>query len=83
MPDSSDPCFGFCFSPTNMVGVVWQHLAECQARAVVVVPDQKQSWFPLLAGVTVRSMAVSAPREDSAFFRVHHQRGEVRFSFKR
>ena len=49
MPESSVEWFGFCFPPTNMVGAMLQHLAECQARAVILVPDQKQSWFPRLA----------------------------------
>ena len=35
----------FCFPPTRMVGVFLQQLEECQALAVVVVPDHKQYWF--------------------------------------
>ena len=46
MPTSQRECFGFCFPLTNMVGVLLQYLDECGARAVVVLPDQKQSWFP-------------------------------------
>lgn len=48
MPESEEKCFGFCVPPTvinNMVGVVLQHLEECQAQAVVIVPDQKQSFL--------------------------------------
>lgn len=56
-----------------MVGVVLQHLEECQARAVVIVPDQKQSWFPRLEGASVKSRTISVPKGDSPFFRVHHQ----------
>lgn len=83
MPGSSDKCFGFCFPPTNMVGVVLQHLEECQARAVMIVPDQKQSWFPRLARGLVKSRTLSTPTGPSPFFRVHHQRGREPFKFKK
>lgn len=78
VPDSGRPYFGCCYPPTNMVGVVLQHLDECQARAVVFVPDQKQFLFPQLASVTVKSKRVSTPRGLSIFFRAHHQRGRER-----
>lgn len=83
MTNSSAPCFGVCFPPTNMVGVLLQHLEECKAKAVVIVPDQKQSWFPRLAGAAVRSKEISRPGGVSPFFRVHHQRGHEKFEFKR
>lgn len=54
--------FGFCFPPTNMVGVMLQHLEECQAQAVLIVPDQKQSWFPRLARARVKARILSTPR---------------------
>lgn len=41
---STDPCFGFCFPPTTMVGVVLQPVAECRAKAVVIVPDELKTW---------------------------------------
>ena len=67
-----------------MVGVLLQHLDECGARAVVVLLDQKQSWFPRLASATVQSRRLSAPGGTSPlFFRVHHQRGSERFHFKK
>ena len=66
-----------------MVGVLLQHLDECGARAVVVLPDQKQSWFPRLASATVQSKRLSAPGGPSPFFRVHHQRRSERFHFKK
>ena len=83
MPTSQRECFGFCFPPTKMVGVLLQHLDECGARAVVVLPDQKQSWFPRLAGATVQSKRLSAPGGPSPFFRVHHRRGSERFHFQK
>ena len=82
LPSSREPCFGFCFPPTSMVGVILQHLEECKARAVVVVPDQKQSWFPRLASAMVRCRKVSNPGKKSPFFRVHHQRGKETFEFR-
>ena len=83
MPESSAECFGFCFPPTNMVGVMLQHLEECQARAVIVVPDQKQSWFPRLARGWVKSRTLSHPGGKSSFYRVHHQRGREPFMFQK
>lgn len=66
-----------------MVGVFLQHLEECQARAIVVVPDHKQYWFSRMASATQKSKILSVCRGDSPFFRVHHQRGPERFHFKR
>ena len=66
-----------------MVGVILQHMAECKARAVLIVPDQKHVWFPLLDEATVRSVEVYTVGDDTAFFRVHHQREKVPFTFER
>ena len=68
MPESSAECFGFCFPPTNMVGAMLQHLEECQARAVIVVPNQKQSWFPRLARGWVKSRTLSNQGGKSPFY---------------
>ena len=43
MPGLANACFGFCFPPPQMVAVVLQHLQGCNARVVVVVPDDRQS----------------------------------------
>lgn len=43
--DSTNPYFGFGFPPTTMVGEVLQRLAECRARAVVIVPDVRKAWL--------------------------------------
>lgn len=84
MPGSDrEECFGFCFPPSSMVGVFLQHLEECQARALLVVPDQKQYWFPRMASATTKSRTLSTSKGASPFFRVHHQRGSERFQFKR
>ena len=44
-----------------------QHLAECHAHAVVVVPDTRPYWFPLVQLATVRSVFV-APRNGKGVF---------------
>ena len=33
--------------PPSMVGVLISHIQVCCARAVIIVPDTKASWFPL------------------------------------
>jgi len=83
MPDSTTPCFGFCFPPTAMVGVVLQRMAECKAQAVVIVPDQQNTWYPMLADATVRSMRLTKPAERAVFYRMNHQKGKVSFAFRR
>ena len=85
MPGSTtEECFGFCFPPTSMVGVFLQHLEECRAKALVIVPDRKQYWFPRIADAATRSRTLSiGSGGESPFFRVHHQKGSERFHFKR
>ena len=68
MPGSANACFGFCFPPPRMVAVVLQHMQGCKARAVVVVRDDRQSWLPLLAAATVRSVPVAAKGGAGTFF---------------
>ena len=82
MPGSANACFGFCFPPPQMIAVVLQHMQDCKARAVVVVPDDRQSWFPLLAAATVRSVPVAAKGGAGTFFRMHHQKGRESFVFR-
>ena len=55
---------------------------ESVARAVVVVPDDRQSWFPLLAAATVRSVPVAAKGGAGTFFRIYHQKGKVSVVFR-
>ena len=66
-----------------MVGVVLQHISDCKAQAVVVVPDQRKSWYPLLASASKRYFQLAGPGDKYAMFSVHHQRGKVPFAFKR
>ena len=65
-----------------MIAVVLQHMQGCKARAVVVVPDDRQSWFPLLAAATIRSVPVAAKEGAGTFFRMRHQKGRVSFVFR-
>ena len=67
MPGSGGVAFGFCFPPPLMVGHVVQHLRECRAHAVVLVPDIQAYWFPVLHHATTRSVEV-APRGASGIF---------------
>lgn len=49
MPGSNQTCFGYCFPQSSLVGVVLVHLSTCEARAVIVVPNTRASWFPVIA----------------------------------
>ena len=60
MPGSANKFFGLCFPSLQMVAVVPQHMQGCKARAVAVVPVDRQPWLPLLAAATVRSVSVAA-----------------------
>ena len=79
---SANACFGFCFPTQQMVAVVLQHMQSCKARGVVVVPDDRQLWFPLLAAATVRSFPVAAKGGTGTFFRMHHQKGKMPSVFR-
>ncbi|CAB1114975.1 unnamed protein product [Ectocarpus sp. CCAP 1310/34] len=67
-PGTVEEAFGFCFPPLVMVGHVIQHLAECKARAVAVVPDRQEYWFPLVRHAAVHRREV-APAAASGVFR--------------
>lgn len=67
MPGKAEPAFGYCFPPPIMAGHMVQHLAECQAHAVIVVPDIKRYWFLLVQQALVRSVQV-APRNGVGVF---------------
>ena len=65
-----------------MVAVLLQHMQGCKARAAVVIPDDRQSWFPLLAAATVRSVPVAAKGGAGTFFLMHHKKGNLSFGFR-
>ena len=64
-----------------MIAVVLQHMQGCKARAVVVISDDRQTWFPLRVAATVRSVPVAAKEGACTFFRMHHQKRRVSFVF--
>ena len=38
---TGESAFGYCFPPPGMAGHILQHMAECNAHAVILVPDTK------------------------------------------
>ena len=83
MPGSLQKCFGYCFPQPSLVGVVLAHTCKCQARAVIVVPNTRASWFPMIEGAGVRSVQIASQGVDSQFFRVHHQGRAEPYTFGR
>ena len=77
-PGTNDVAFAFVFPPPVMVGVVVQHLADCKAHAVVILPDVHGYWFPRVRCATVREYAL--PQRGS-FGYPHHQDGVREFVF--
>lgn len=59
MPGSGSKAFGVCLPPPLMVEHVLQHLFECRAHTVVLVPDIKAYWFPVLQRAKLRSGAIA------------------------
>ena len=54
MPGSLRTCFGYCFLQPSLVGVVLVHMSKCKARAMIVVPNTRASWFSMIEGAEVR-----------------------------
>ena len=57
------------------------HTSKCEARAMIVVPNTRASWFPMIEGARVRLIQIASKGEESQFFRVHHQRGAKPYTF--
>lgn len=76
-PGSGDRAFGYCFPPPVMAGHIVQHLAECNAHAVIVVPGTKAYWFPRVQQATVRSRVV-APANAWGYFQLPGQDGSLK-----
>ena len=55
------------FPPPVMAGHVVQHLAECHAHAVIVVPGSRSYWFPRVQQAAVRSLLISPPNAGGYF----------------
>ena len=83
MPGSLQKCFGYCFPQPSLVGVMLAHISKCEARALVVVPNTRASWFPMIAGAGVRSVQFASQGAGSQFLRVHHQRGADPYTYGR
>lgn len=67
VPGTSIPAFGYCFPPPVMAGHIVQHLAECHAHAVVVLPSVRAYWFPRVRLATVRTKNIAQVAEDGVF----------------
>ena len=83
MPGSLQKCFGYCFPQPSLVGVVLAHVSKCEARAVIVMPNTRASWFPMIEGAGVHSVQIASQGAGSQLFRVHHQRGVEPYTFGR
>ena len=83
MPRSLRKCFGYCFPQPSLVGVVLAPIGECEARPVIVVPNTRALWFPMIEGLGVRSLQIASQGEDSQLFWVHHQRRTKPYTFGR
>ena len=59
--------FRYCFPPPIMAGHIVQYLAECKARAVVILPDAKAYWFPSVRLATVRSTEMAQVATEGCF----------------
>ena len=57
-PGGQETAFGYCLPPPVMVGHIVQHMAECGARAVIVIPDVKEHRFPRVHRAAVCSLAI-------------------------
>ena len=77
VPIPGEQAFGCCFPPPVMAGHIVEHLAECQAHDVIIVPDTRAYWFPLVQQATVQSLEV-APRAASGYFKRPSQDGVPR-----
>ena len=75
MPGSLQKWFGYCFPQPSLRGVVLAHISKREARAVIVVPNTRASWFSMIEGAGVRSVQIASQDAGSQFSRVHHQRG--------
>ena len=65
------------------MGVVLAHISKREARVVIVVPNIRASWFPMIDGAGVHSVQIASMGEDSQFFRACHQRGVEPYTFGR
>ena len=61
MPGLLRTCSGHCFpQQPSLVRVVLARISKCEARAVIVVPNTRGSWFPMIEGAGVRSLSTNS-----------------------
>ena len=60
-----------------MAGHILQNVAECNAHAVILVPNTKSDWFPQAKQATVRSR-VEARRDQKGVFQWPSQDGTLK-----
>ena len=77
VPGTAAPAFGFCFPPPVMAGHIVQHLTECEAHAVVLLPDVKAYWSPVVQLAALRSITV-APVAATGCFQCPSPKGGLR-----
>lgn len=65
----------------STVGVLISYLLACPARAVLIVPDTRAPWFPVMKSATVRSQSMATKADPNVFSRIHHSGGRVRVVF--
>ena len=78
MPGSLQKCFGYCFSQPSLVGVVLAHIGKCEARAVIVGPNIRASWFPMIEGAGVRSVHPRARAASSLGYTTNAEQNRTR-----
>ena len=66
-----------------MLGFLISHTQTCCVLAVLIVPDIKAPWFPLLKNALVRNKVVASKADPNAFFRVHHSCGTITVVFQK
>ena len=67
VPGTGRSAFSYCFPPPVMAGHLVQHLKECEAHAVVVLPGTHAYWFPLVQQACCRSRIVADRNETGIF----------------
>ena len=59
VPGTKAPAVRFRFTALVMAGHTVENLAECKAHAIVLVPDVKAYWFPVVQFSAVGSITVA------------------------
>ena len=77
VPGTTVPTLGSRFPPPVMAGHIVRHLAECKAHGVVLLPDAKAYWFPVVQLAEVKSITV-APVAATGCFQCPSPKGGLR-----